>query len=250
MLFTLFMLAACNNIDKEAIATEDTGVVTVDWTEEQIAPVEKRISAVENKTSEIEREISALQATLKEMNEIIFKDVTKGYWAYDDVMSLYEKEIIKGYPEEKMFYPEKTITRYQAASMLIKAFNIEPSNTPSVFNDVGDDHWAVKEVMAAYEAGFFIGSEGNFMPQEPMKRRHMAIVLQRAFELEELEDAEFTGYEDVPETLSGYEAIKIISQHGIAQGSDGLFNPEASTKRSQFSAFIERAIASQNNNAN
>lgn len=242
-LLLILTLSACNTTEKTVGADENIEVASAEWTEDQVKQVDDKVKSVDVKTRKLEQDIAALKASLE--GRTIFKDVTVDYWAYLDIMSLYEKQVIKGYPEEKAFYPERSISRYQAASMLIKVFNLPLSDSPSVFKDVPDDNWAVKEVMTAYEAGFFNGSNGNFLPKEPMSRRHMAMVIKRAFNLSEVEGSTVTDYEDVPETLSGYEEIKIISQHGVATGSNGYFKPEEPTKRSQFSAFVMRAINNQ-----
>jgi hypothetical protein len=236
-------LTGCSSevVQQETKAAESLEVAGADWAEAEIKKVETKTDDVTAKADALKKEVDQL---LEKADDSVFLDVRNGesgHWAYDHIMSLYTKGIIRGYPEEQKFYPEKTITRYQAASMLIKAFDLPLSNTPSVFKDVPDSHPNVREMMTVYEAGFFNGSNGYFKPLQSMKRKHMALVLQRAFELEK-KQADFSDYKDVSPEMEAYEAIAIISQHGIANGNNGYFNPEDSTKRSQFSAFVDRAL--------
>ncbi|MFC3886510.1 S-layer homology domain-containing protein [Bacillus songklensis] len=241
---SLFALSACSaeTAKQETKAAESVEVASVDWAEAEVGKVDAKANEVSAKADELKHEVDMLLA--QQQNSLVFTDVPKSYWAYSNIMSLYEKGIIQGYPEEKKFYPERTITRYQAASMLIKAFNLPLSNSPSVFKDVPDTHPNVREVMTVYEAGFFKGSNGYFGLNDSMKRKHMALVLQRAFELKD-NGTTVKDYADVSRDMEAYEAIKVISQYGIATGSNGYFKPEDPTKRSQFSAFVDRALKMQ-----
>ncbi|MDQ0244783.1 hypothetical protein J2S09_002354 [Bacillus fengqiuensis] len=241
---SLLALSACSEgaAKQEAKAAESLEVASVDWAEAEVKKVETKTDDLTAKADALKKEVDMLLAN--EQNRSVFIDVpngTAGHWAYSHIMSLYEKDIIRGYPEEKKFYPERTITRYQAASMLIKAFDLPLSNTPSVFKDVPDTHPSAREIMTVYEAGFFKGSNDYFKPLGSMQRKHMALVLQRAFELEE-KDTEFNDYKDVTPEMEAYGAIKTISQYGIATGNAGYFKPEDPTTRAQFSAFVDRAL--------
>lgn len=244
------LLAGCSQggqKEEKGNTVEASGEVvtaaSTDFVEREIGGVEKKADSIEERMKNLESDIAELSNEQDSEGELVFQDVKDDYWAHKEIMNLYEKGIIKGYPLEKKFYPERNLTRYQAASMLVKALNLPLSDKSSVFKDVGDDHSGVKEIMATYESGIFTGSDGSFLPNEPMKRRHMAMVLQRALDLEVTQEP-FKDYLDVDENVSGYEAIKAISQRGIANGSDGYFKPEIPTKRSHFSAFVYRALNS------
>lgn len=241
---SLLALSACSEeaAKQEAKAAESLEVASVDWAEAEVKKVETKTDDLTAKADALRKEVDMLLA--KEQNQSVFIDVpngTNGHWAYPHIMSLYEKDIIRGYPEEKKFYPERTITRYQAASMLIKVFDLPLSSTPSVFKDVPDTHPNAREIMTVYEAGFFQGNNGYFKPLASMQRKHMALVLQRAFKLEQ-KDTQINDYKDVPPQMEAYEAIKTISQYGIATGNNGYFKPEDPTTRAQFSAFVDRAM--------
>ncbi|WP_433744856.1 S-layer homology domain-containing protein [Falsibacillus pallidus] len=252
---SVLMLAACqqeasvHEQERKASAAESTEAASTDFVEGETGKVSDKADDLEKRLDNLEDDLKTLGSSTGNHNgggnpPSTFTDVPTGsnpYWAYTEIMSLYGKGIIKGYPEEGKFYPERYITRYQAASMIIKALNLPLSSSPSVFKDINSSSGIAKEVMTVYEAGIFNGSDGNFLPNEPMKRRHMAMVLARSFHLIPL-NTPFSGYNDVSEKMDGYEEIKSISQYGIAQGSNGSFHPEAPTKRSQFSAFIYRAL--------
>lgn len=244
---SMLFLSACSAGETKTTAAEPLQAASVEWVEGETGKLIKEADSLDDRIARLEAELDGA-VSVEPDNEsnpgdpsLVFTDVPKSYWAYFEIMSLSDQGIIKGYPELKLFFPERSITRYQAASMIIKALDLPLSTSPTVFKDVSPSHPGLREIMTVYEAGIFKGSNGSFLPNEPMKRRHMAMVLQRAFELEET-SAEFTPYSDVKPNLEGYDAIKVISQLGIAQGSDGKFMPENPTKRSQFSAFIYRTL--------
>lgn len=235
----IIFLSSCNTLEKETKAETQMEAASVEWVEEQVDEIETRSNSLDDRLAKLEAELGNESPPEEDS---IFTDVTSNYWAYHEIMDLYGQNIIKGYPELKLFYPEKSITRYQAASMMVKALNLPLSNEESVFVDVTSNHPGIKEIMAVYEAGIFKGSDGAFLPNEPMKRRHMAMVLQRAFNLNQGTEKPVS-FSDVDPMLEGYDAINLISQYGIAKGNEaGQFMPENPTKRSHFSAFVYRAL--------
>lgn len=236
---SLVLLSACSKevVQNEAQAEGAVEVASTEWVDDQVKTVDEKATSVNAKADELQREVNALLAAT---DKTLFKDVAKDHWSYIHIKSLYEKNIIKGF-DDQTFRPALSISRYQAASMLIKTFNLPLSNSPSVFKDVSNDDPRRAEIMTAYEAGFFKGSDGYFKPVNSMQRHHMALVLQRAFELTD-NGTTYTPFSDVSPTMEAYEAIKVIAQRGIAKGSDGKFNPYTPTNREQFAAFIDRAL--------
>jgi hypothetical protein len=230
---------ACSKQEVEAnIVTEAAGV---DWTEAEVQKVSTKVNSLESRTALLEGEIKALLGGETQAPKTVFKDVTATYWAHREIMSLYNQNLISGYIDVQMFKPENSITRAQAAAMLVKALKLPVSDAPSQFSDVKDDLASRKAIMTMTEKGYFKGSNGKFMPNEPMTRKHMAVVLQRAFQLKTT-SAAYEGYSDVSTANDGYSAIKAVSQNGIAMGSNGQFMPAEPTKRSQFSVFLYRAL--------
>ncbi|WP_442596378.1 S-layer homology domain-containing protein [Neobacillus sp. D3-1R] len=230
---------ACSKKEVEAgIVTEAAGV---DWTQGEINKVDSRVESIDSRMDRLQDEINELLNGETPIYLQVFNDVTTDYWAFKEIMTLYNKQLISGYTAEKLFKPEQSITRAQAATMLVKALKLPLSDSPSTFTDIKDDMWARKAIMTVAERGYFKGSNGKFMPNDPMKRKHMAVVLQRAYQLQPI-SGPFQDYKDVPATDDGYIAIKAVTQNEIATGSNGNFMPYESTKRSQFSVFLYRAM--------
>lgn len=167
-----------------------------------------------------------------------FKDLKEDYWAQHEIEYLVDQQIIKGYPDGT-FLPGKTITKAQAAVMLVRALNLNTKNIKVTFKDVPKTHSLYKEIAAVVEAGIFPSSK-EFKPNEPMTRELMAEVLVNAFKLEGAGTKEF---KDVPKTSKSYKAISILAENDITTGStDGTFKPKAKVTRDQFSVFMARAL--------
>ncbi|WP_243356024.1 S-layer homology domain-containing protein [Bacillus litorisediminis] len=226
---------------QQADAEPALEVAGVDWVEQEVGKVEGEVNSLDERTNQLEKDIQLLQSEID--GSLVFTDVPSSYWAYTEIMYMYENGYIIGYPEERLFKPENQITRAQAAKMLVEALDLPISQNPSPFTDVPEDFWAKKYIVTVAEHGFFIGSNGKFLHNDPMTRRHMALVLQRALDLPPSNEP-FEDYIDVPKTDEAYESIKLLSQYKIAQGNLATkeFMPNQATKRSQFATFLYRAI--------
>ena len=234
---SMLLLAACEQ--EHAGASEEQEIATAPWTEQQLADTNGRMNQIDDKMKQLEQELAKIKTAAESPQ--VFKDVPVGHWAYVHVTRLYHQNIVGGVGND-LFAPKQAIRREEAAAMLVRAFQLPLSTKPSIFVDVPNSHRFAREIMTAYEAGFFGGYPNNrFAPQESMKRQHMAMVIQRAFRLQAT-SAPYAGYKDVNEGTQGALEIRIISQHGIAEGDNGYFYPEQPTTRAHFATFMDRAL--------
>ncbi|MGG3956336.1 S-layer homology domain-containing protein [Bhargavaea massiliensis] len=233
----MLLLTACEQ--EHAGASGGQEIATAPWTEQQLADTNGRMNQIDDKMKQLEQELAKIKTAADSLQ--VFKDVPIDHWAYVHVVRLYHQNIVGGVGDG-LFAPDQAITRAQAAAMLVRALQLPLSTKPSIFVDVPNSHRFAREIMTAYEAGFFGGYPNNrFAPQESMKRKHMAMVIQRAFRLQAT-SAPYAGYKDVNERTQGALEIRIISQHGIAEGDNGYFYPEQPTTRAHFATFMNRAL--------
>lgn len=233
----MLLLTACEQ--EHAGASEEQEIATAPWTEQQLADTNGRMNQIDDKMKQLEQELAKIKTAAESPQ--VFKDVPVGHWAYVSITRLYNQNIVGGVGND-LFAPKQAIRREEAAAMLVRAFQLPLSTKPSIFVDVPNSHRFAREIMTAYEAGFFGGYPNNrFAPQESMKRQHMAMVIQRAFRLQAT-SAPYAGYKDVNERTQGALEIRIISQHGIAEGDNGYFYPEQPTTRAHFATFMDRAL--------
>jgi hypothetical protein len=112
----------------------------------------------------------AFLLTLSNSNALAFSD-TQTYWAKNCVQQLGERKLITGYPDGS-FRPEATVTRAEAAVLMLNAFPDAPvKRDATIYKDVPANYWAAKAISTASQKGFFSGYPGGlFQPKEPIPR--------------------------------------------------------------------------------
>lgn len=180
-------------------------------------------------------------------NAALFKDVpmtdTTGnpFWAYDVIHEMANKTYINGY-SNGMFYPNKPITRADAAKALALALNAKPSsNFKPLFKDINKNHPEYIYIAAMTERGVFNNTE-KFNPNHPLTRGQMSKILTLGFELI-IDDNHQLSFKDVPRDNHFRGYITTLAEVGItttAQG--GKFNPNNSVTRAHMAAFLSRTM--------
>ena len=176
-----------------------------------------------------------------------FTDISDS-WAKEFIEKAVGAGVIKGYPDGT-FKPNKNLTRAQAASLLVRALDLQ-SDEIAPFKDIGGYATETKaEINAAYKFKIVKGQDGNFKPGEHVTRAQMALMIYRAYEYK-------TGMKYTPSKKAPYsdfgtydvetvDAISMLHELGIATGSNGKFNPSNPTTRAHAAKilvnFIENA---------
>jgi hypothetical protein len=170
-----------------------------------------------------------------------FSDVPYGHRNYAHINALVELGIINGY-SDSTFRPNNTLTRAQAAIMIVRAAGISTDGVSSSFTDVPPTHAAYKFISAAYQAGIINGySDGTFKPNANVTRAQIAIMVQRAFNVQA--SGIVMSFTDVPEGYAPKKFIETLASQKIVNGySDGTFRPLNNVTRAQFSTMIYNAI--------
>ncbi|MCK6206049.1 N-acetylmuramoyl-L-alanine amidase [Bacillus infantis] len=178
---------------------------------------------------------------------ISFSDVNSQYWAYTNISHLSSLGIIGGYEKGGAYYfnPNDNVTRAQAAKMIVESLNLGELNvSTSSFKDIPASHWASGYIERVSSLKIFGGyQDGTFGPNDPLKRSQMAVVIAKAFKFG------YNGYnpdqqvfKDVAPAYWANEYILKLHYNGISNGSNFSFKPETRISRSEFSAFLSRAI--------
>lgn len=160
-----------------------------------------------------------------------FFDLPKNHWAYNSIMSLYNKKAITGYTDNT-FMPDKTITRAEFIKILSVLHGISPENIGSDFSDVSAEHWAYGYIKAARNAGLVTGDNMNsFYPDKPITREDILVILKRA---ENTPDgtANFADNDDISEYALG--AVGYFYEKGIVNGMGAnMFMPKNNATRAE-----------------
>ncbi len=104
------------------------------------------------------------------------------------------------------------------------------------FSDVST-HWSKEMIEEIAALGIINGyPDGTFRPNEPILRKHIAIMINRALDLKPIrENASFS---DVLPTHPYYEEIQLLQQAGIVDGTNGQFKPDEFLTRVQLAKII------------
>lgn len=177
-----------------------------------------------------------------------FADVPSSHGASEEINYLVDLGVIKGYNEndKTSFKPNASVTRGQAAKMVIEATGNKPVTvTKSSFSDVSVGTELSGYVESAVKLGIFTtNSNGKFGPNVPLTRYEMSKVLALAFKLDIDQNSKLTlPFTDVQATDNYYKYISTIYYNGITKGdaTGTKYNAKEAVKRSQFASFVARA---------
>lgn len=102
----------------------------------------------------------------------VFPDVPDNYWAACPIDKLAMCDIVVGYPD-RMFKPNRDISRAEFATMMVKGYNLNCASLPTknIFKDVPKSHWANALIAKAVEEGIMCGYPNcKFKPKQPVSR--------------------------------------------------------------------------------
>jgi hypothetical protein len=179
-----------------------------------------------------------------------FNDVATNYWAYDYIMTIYNKGYTTGY-SAGIFAPELNVNREQMAAFIIRAKEGEPDSNYCLsgipFPDCSADSWSCKYIKRLFELGLTTGygTTGYFMPAYNVSREQMAAFLVRAIEGEPAANYCDSGspFTDVTATDWACKYIKRLYELGITTGyGNGLYGPLDLVTRAQMAVFLGRAF--------
>lgn len=103
----------------------------------------------------------------------------KGHWAEKEISAVYEKGLMKGFPDGN-FYPDKEVTREEAAVFLARAIDMDNFKSGKEFTDVDKSRWSYNEIKALVGAGILNGyPDKTFRPEKIIDRGEMAALIGR-----------------------------------------------------------------------
>ncbi len=146
---------------------------------------------------------------------------------------------IFGYPD-KSVKPEGTLTRAEAAAMVVRLGNLDLSDTTKAdYPDLKDGAWYLPHINAALRAGMLDTDDaGMLRPDSPVTRGEFGKMI-AAIDKASDGKAPFTD-------IAGHKYEKEINQvygNGRALGyEDGSFKPDASLTRAEAAAFLNRVF--------
>jgi len=177
-----------------------------------------------------------------------FPDVPDGHWARRQIALVSMLNIVNGYPDG-MFRPEGDITRAEMATILMRAG--QPVNhvkrVTGNFNDVENDHWAVRYIMAASATGVVEGyPDGSFRPDGKITRAEGLTMITR-FSGVNREPYAFQYFADVQPSSWSAQIIAGAEKAGLLEFLKGKpFEPNRALTRAEAVEILYRTQFIQN----
>ena len=165
--------------------------------------------------------------TEKPNKSAIFTDLGTVAWAENQILTLYEKNIVSG-NGDGLFRPDDYLLREEFIKMLVLAFEIK-SDGEKEFSDVSEDKWYFEYIQAANEVvnGY---PDGRFGVGERITREDMVVLLYRVYSLNNSidtieRDTEFNDFSTIE--LYAREAVLKMYKAGFVAGTgDNNFSPK------------------------
>lgn len=117
-----------------------------------------------------------------------YPDLTSDHWAYKQIQSLTDEEVLVGYPDGN-FKPDETATRAEFATMVVKALHQDKSPLKKTFEfkDVPYKHWAFNTIQRAINFDLIKNTSDNtFRPEDTVTKSEAMDIMVSALNLDKL----------------------------------------------------------------
>ncbi|WOV86856.1 S-layer homology domain-containing protein [Sporosarcina oncorhynchi] len=169
-----------------------------------------------------------------------FQDVPSSKHFAEAVNDLAARNLIGGYPDGT-FRPGESITRGQAAAILVKMTKLDTKNVKDPkFKDVSPANGSYKAIAALAEKGVINGyGDGRFGPNDSITRAQMASIIIKAFDLPLYRDPNH-GFKDVAHKNGHRDGIYSLYQLGLTTGtSPTTYSPNDPITRGQAAKLLK-----------
>ncbi|MFA5383948.1 MAG: S-layer homology domain-containing protein [Eubacteriales bacterium] len=170
---------------------------------------------------------------------VTLTDIT-GHWAENSIKKLFALGAIGGYPDGS-FKPDKSITRAEFVTILVKAFELS-SEGGKVFADTAN-HWAKGSIAAAAFNGIVSGyDETTFGPDDLITREQMAAMIVKAAKLTaDTAGTNFTDRASISSWASNAVATAVLNK--IMNGyPDNTIRPKNNATRAEAVTVIVNVV--------
>ena len=132
--------------------------------------------------------------------------------------------------------------------MIVRALDLDTSNCPNPnINDVSKESNGYDVIATVIDEGIFFGDNGSFNPNNFLTRAQMAAVLNRAFQLEDINKK--LSFKVMNSLHWAHDDIQLLAANNITVGfKDNTFRPGQTITRAEFSAFMARVLKLENKN--
>jgi len=173
----------------------------------------------------------------------------KGHWAREYISNLYFRDILKGGENgagELVFRPDDSMTRQEFVVSMIRWLGVDTADYADVELPFADEKqiadWAVDAVKAAYELGYFTGSQSGKKiyadPTATITREAAMTLLARTLKAESDSDVLETFSDAKRVSEWARPALTAMVERGVINGIDGKLQPQGSVTRAQVAKML------------
>jgi hypothetical protein len=192
--------------------------------------------------------LSSIIAIFPNTTALAFND-TQEYWGNNCISELNSRKLITGYPDNT-FRPNLTVTRAEAAVLMLNAFPDTPNKRNSTpFRDVPPTHWANKAISTAYQKSFFSGYPGGiFQPNQAIPRAQIIGVIAGAKNYNSISNPAqtlqkyFLDATEIPDYAQSAIASAAINSIIVNYPNIKQLKPNQSATRGEVAALMCRAL--------
>lgn len=168
---------------------------------------------------------------------------TKEHWASYYIEAVTEKGWMRGV-SNKLFKPEKSMTRAEAVAVIAKVMLDYPYNGQVIEFDDTKGHWAEKYINKARYYGIVSGtSDNNFEPDRQITREEFCLLIDKVFDIPNTVNCNnnhFNDFNRYNNSWSYNSVIKLYENEIIKGYPDSSFKPYNGIKRSEAAVVFEK----------
>lgn len=173
-----------------------------------------------------------------------FKDIEK-HWAENEISAVVKAGLYNGI-NEKIFAPNKSFTRGQAAIVLNRLAGEPKAATNSSYTDVSASSPYANEIAWITEQNILGGKNAStFAPNQPISREEFAQAIYNYLKQNgtTLEDGIQTTYKDDAKISSqSKQAVYALQAAGLITGINGSFNPTQPLTRAEAASVFSKLL--------
>lgn len=166
----------------------------------------------------------------------------RDHWAQSAIQKLSDRHVVEGFGDYT-FRPERTLTRAEAVTMIVRAFGYNKRKSVQ-FADLPGSHWAYDSISLGAQAGVVQGyPDGTVQPDRELTRVEMTVLVANALGI----SGKQRGNIPFADVASDYWATPILKQlklEGLISGyDDDTFRPEQPCTRAELVALLTQVLA-------
>lgn len=175
------------------------------------------------------------------------------HWASEEIEDYLFADLVSGMTNKDgdlEIQPNRNITRAEFSALLVRILGLEHTKGAKDFQDVKKKDWYYDVIQIASANGIVYGKTATkFMPNEPITRAEIAVMIDRAFAPTLVYQQHTKNFTDVSSSHWAKESINHMSGIEIISGTtEKTFEPNRSATRAEAIVMLHRTTKKEKTN--